>query len=78
MEMYDYIRYSHQKLGHGIRKISRDTGLDRKTIRRALKGPKPEYQLTTPRPKVVIGLFMDRKSSTLLFRSGNFCIFRWS
>ena len=66
MEMYDYIRYSHHKLGHGIRKISRDTGLDRKTIRRALKGPKPEYQLTNPRPKIVIGQFVDQIREWLL------------
>ena len=66
MEMYDYIRYSHHKLGHGIRKISRDTGLDRKTIRRALNGTTPEYQLANPRPKVVIGPFVDQIKEWLL------------
>ena len=62
MEMNEYIRFAHQKLGHGIRKISRDTGLDRKTIRRALNGPsvKPEYKMTTPRTKTVMGPFIEQ------------------
>lgn len=66
MEMYEYIRYSHYKLGHGIRKISRDAGLDRKTVRRALSGPEPKYQMATARPKTVIGPFMDQIREWLL------------
>jgi hypothetical protein len=62
MEMNEYIRFAHQKLGHGIRKISRDTGLDRKTIRRALNGlsVKPEYKMTAPRTKTVMGPFIEQ------------------
>ncbi len=38
MEMYEYVRFSHYKLGQSIRKIHRQTGLDRQTIRKALAG----------------------------------------
>lgn len=66
MDIYEYIRFSHYKLGYGIRKISRMTGLDRKTIRKALGGVTPHYQVTNPRPKVVIGPFMDQIRQWLL------------
>ena len=62
MEMNEYIRFAHHKLGHGIRKISRDTGLDRKTIRRALNAAsmRPEYKMTSPRHKTVMGPFIEQ------------------
>ena len=62
MEMNEYIRFAHQKLGHGIRKISRDTGLDRKTIRRALSATsvRPEYIMKASRTKTVMGPFMEQ------------------
>jgi transposase len=62
MEMNEYIRFAHHKLGHGIRKISRDTGLDRKTIRRALNADnvRPEYKMTSPRHKTVMGPFIEQ------------------
>jgi transposase len=62
MEMNEYIRFAHHKLGHGIRKISRDTGLDRKTIRRALNSAStgPEYKLSATRPKTVMGPFIEQ------------------
>ena len=66
MEMYDYIRFSHFKLGHGIRKIHRQTGLDRKTIRKALEGAAPEYKLKGPRDKVVIGPFVEQIKTWLI------------
>lgn len=59
MEMYEYIRFSHYTLGHSIRKINRMTGLDRKTVRRALDGVSPGYQIQSPRKKVVIGPYID-------------------
>jgi transposase len=58
--MYDYIRFSHFKLGHGIRKIHRTTGLDRKTIRKALEAQEPKYKMNKPREKVVIGPFVNQ------------------
>jgi transposase len=66
MDMYEYIRFSHFNLGHGIRKIHRLTGLDRKTIRKALDGVTPEYQLSKPREKTVIGPFIDQIRTWLL------------
>ena len=58
MEMYEYIRFSHFKLNHSIRKIHRITGLDRKTVRKAISVGPPEYRLTNPRPKTVIGPYI--------------------
>ena len=59
MEMYDYIRFSHFKLGHSIRKIHRMTGLDRKTIRKSLAEKVPKYQTNIPRKKTVIGPYLS-------------------
>lgn len=58
MDMYEYIRFSHFNLGHGIRKIHRTTGLDRQTIRKALMGVTPQYQFKKPRDKAIIGPFI--------------------
>ena len=58
MEMYEYIRFSHFKLGHSIRKINRTTGLDRKTIRKAVSGVSPKYRIVKPRHKKVIGPYL--------------------
>jgi transposase len=58
MEMYEYIRFSHFKLKHSIRKIHRTTGLDRKTIRKAISSVVPAYKTRKPREKVVIGPYM--------------------
>lgn len=66
MEMYEYIRFSHHKLGHSIRKIHRLSGLDRKTIRKALDGHVPSYQIQRPRQKVVIGPYVDQIKTWLI------------
>ena len=58
MEMYEYIKFSHFKLGHSIRKIHRTTGLDRKTIRKAVMGITPAYRLQQARKKTVIGPYL--------------------
>jgi len=58
MEMYEYIRFSHFKLGYSIRKIHRTTGLDRKTIRKAVAGVTPAYRLQQEREKTVIGPYV--------------------
>lgn len=67
MEMNEYIRIAHHKLGHGIRKISRDTGLDRETIRRALSAssPRPDYKMAYPRSKLMACLLISFFKSTL-------------
>jgi transposase len=66
MDMYEYIRFSHFKLGHSIRKINRQTGLDRKTIRKAVSGAIPEYRLDQPRKKSIIGLYIDNIRTWLM------------
>ena len=66
MEMYEYIRFSHYKLGHSIRKVFRQTGLDRKTIRKALDETPPKYQAKQPREKKVIGPYVDQIRSWLI------------
>lgn len=66
MEMYEYIRFSHFKLNHSIRKIHRVTGLDRKTIRKALVGYTPEYRTTEPRKKTVIGPYIEQIKQWLI------------
>jgi transposase len=66
MEMYEYIRFSHYKLGYGIRKIHRLTGLDRKTIRKAIDGASPQYRVKESRPKIVIGSFVPQIKSWLI------------
>ena len=66
MEMYEYIRFSHYKLGHSIRKIHRMTGLDRKTIRKAVQEMSPKYRIVNPRPKPVIGAYVATIRSWLM------------
>ncbi|MAZ46926.1 MAG: IS21 family transposase [Bdellovibrionota bacterium] len=66
MEMYEYIRYSHYKLGHSIRHINRQIGVDRKTIRKALAGEIPKYRIQKPRQKVVIGEHVDQIRAWLI------------
>jgi transposase len=66
MEMYEYIRFSHYKLKHSIRKIQRTTGHDRKTIRKVLDGVGPRYQSKGPRKKVVIGPYLEQIKKWLI------------
>ena len=66
MEMYEYVRFSHYKLGQSIRKIHRQTGLDRKTIRKALGEEEPKYRPKAPREKTVIGPFVEQITEWLV------------
>ena len=66
MEMYEYIRYSHYKLGHSIRQINRHIGVDRRTIRKALAGEVPRYRVQKAREKVVIGQHMEQIRAWLI------------
>ena len=56
--MYEYIRFAHFKLGQSIGKIHKLTGLDRKTIRKAVSDFTPEYKKVKPRRKTVIGPYV--------------------
>ena len=66
MEIYEYIRFSHYKLGYGIRKIHRMTGLDRKTIRKAIDGTTPQYRIKSTRAKSVIGPYVFQIKNWLI------------
>ncbi len=66
MEMYEYIRFSHFKLGYSIRKIHKATGLDRQTIRKALADNPPKYRIQQVREKVVIGPYVDQIRTWLI------------
>lgn len=59
MDMYEYIRFSHFKLGHSINQIHRETGKAKKTIRKALKGIEPKYRLSKPKERPVIGPYEE-------------------
>ena len=43
MDQYEYIRTAYRVYGKGIRQIQRETGHDRKTIRKALRGELDGY-----------------------------------
>lgn len=66
MEMYEYIRFSHHKLGHSIRRIHRTTGLARKTIRKVLEGQVPAYRTQRSRQSPVIGPYLETIESWLI------------
>jgi transposase len=63
MDQYEYIRIAHRVYGKGIRQIQRETGHDRRTIRKVLRGeahgyPKRERQafpVTGPYREVING-----------------------
>ncbi len=59
MDMYEYIRFAHCKLGKSINSIHRETKKARETIRKAIKGMEPKYRLTKPRNKRVMGPYME-------------------
>lgn len=59
MKMHEYIKFSHFNLKQSIRKIHRLTGLDRKTIRRALTSTSPEYKQAQERDLPVIGPYVE-------------------
>ena len=66
MEDYTYIRTAHYKYGQTIRKINRDTGIARPTIRRALAGHPPSYQLQEVRDKPVMSSYLEVIAKWLL------------
>ncbi len=43
MDQYEYVRTAHRVYGKSIREISRETGHDRKTIRKVLTGEPSGY-----------------------------------
>jgi len=50
MGEYEYIRLAHRVHGRSIRQIQRETGHDRKTIRKALEGESLKYAPRAQQP----------------------------
>jgi len=59
MDQYEYIRIAHRVYGKGIRRIQRETGHDRKTIRKALRGEPHGYAERKAQPVPVAGAYRD-------------------
>lgn len=55
MDQYEYIRIAHRVYGKGIRQIQRETGHDRKTIRKALREEHHGYAKRDPQPVPIVG-----------------------
>jgi len=58
MEQYEFIRVAHRVYGKSIRQIERETGHDRKTIRKALQGEATEYARRSLQPYPVLGPYL--------------------
>jgi transposase len=59
MASYEYIRTAHRVYGKGIREISKETGHDRKTIRKALRGEVREYSSRNQQPYPVLAPYLE-------------------
>jgi len=59
MDQYEYIRIAHRVYGKGIRQIQRETGHDRKTIRKALRGELNGYAERDHQVLPVIGPYRE-------------------
>jgi transposase len=59
MEGYEYIRYSYFNLGKSIKSISRESGISRPTIRKAIRGIEPKYLLSKTKNKPVMGEYEE-------------------
>ena len=55
MDQYEYIRIAHRVYGKGIRQIQRESGHDRKTIRKALREEPYGYPKRDHQPAPIIG-----------------------
>ena len=54
----EYIRIGHRVYGKGIREIARETGHDRKTIRKVLRGEPSGYGRRQSQPYPVLGAYL--------------------
>lgn len=59
MDQYEYIRIAHRVYEKGIRQIQRETGHDRQTIRKALRGEPHGYAERDHQPWPVIGPYRE-------------------
>jgi transposase len=65
MDQYEYIRTAHRVYGKSIREIERETGHDRKTIRKVLRGEPSGYGQRQSQPYPVLGPYLDLIDSWL-------------
>lgn len=60
LDQYEYIRIAHRVYGKSIREIQRETGHDRKTIRKALKEEIQEYATRSGQDYPVMGPYQEK------------------
>jgi transposase len=65
MDQYEYIRTAYRVYGKSIREIMRETGHDRKTIRKVLQGEYGGYSKRRRQPYPVLGPYVDQIDSWL-------------
>jgi hypothetical protein len=65
MDQYEYVRTAHRVYGKSIRTIERETGHDRKTIRRVLRGEYSGYCQREAQPYSALGPFLETINSWL-------------
>jgi transposase len=65
MDQYEYIRTAHRVYGKGLREIARETGHDRKTIRKVLKNEHSGYGQRQSQPYPVLGPYLNLIDSWL-------------
>jgi transposase len=59
MDQYEYVRIAHRVYGKSVRQIQRETGHDRKTIRKALRNEPFRYAKRVHQPCGVIGPYRE-------------------
>jgi transposase len=65
MDQYEYIRAAHRVYGKSLREIARETGHDRKTIRKVLRGEHGDYGQRQCQPYPVLGSYVKLIDSWL-------------
>jgi len=59
MDQYEYVRTAHRVYGKSLRSIERETGHDRKTIRKVLRGEYSGYSQREAQPYPTLGPYLD-------------------
>jgi transposase len=59
MDQYEYIRIARRVYGKGIRQIQRETGHDRKTVRKALREEPYGYSKRGHQPAPIVGPYLE-------------------
>lgn len=59
MDQYEYVRTAHRVYGKSVRTIERETGHDRKTIRKVLRGEYRGYSQREAQPYPALGSYLE-------------------